>query len=729
MVTYYFEIAKNNGAFSRCYPNYSDSLTVEYEKERNCEFFRKKLNGKLVFQGPDFDLIEQAEFDTEFRVNVYIKTSFSGPYNIYFQGNFYKTDCEFNLDSKTVTTSLRTLDNYSQVLAGIEKEYDLIKLNPEQAIVDVRKRPIVQVYCAGEERISCFLSGMWWEQDCEAVNENEYYEEAGILYKKLNYTYKFQTYKRQRILTFEPARDSYSPELPEFAIDPDEPDNDNYNVYDFTQGGWHFYSEVDGANFKIYIERDGVVYWLGEGYLPDPNQTTWKKFAAAQSGSPAQGNIYITQSIKGIYMRVLTDVEMNGTYPIPPDDLVSDHRNYHFVGPYDPHNANVIIYSKNEGVFPTEWGLASNDMYYAPPDQQNLYYPVARSLWADFSMWMKPVALDWIAETNLTKVVEVRSGNYHLYSAIAMLLNQIDSRVQFRPNSDYSEFLFGDGSELGVFGYRLLIAPKSNIKTLEYDMPAQQAKITLKKIFDMLRDCYRLYWFIDEDRHLHIEHIRYFMNGGSYTQVADVGVDLTRLLGRPGIRYAAAQNTYSFDRPSMPERYEFRWMDDETEPFNGYPINIISKFVEPGNIEEITLQDFSSDVDYIIVNPANVSSDGFVLMCAKTPASADAHYTLPFYEYTVKNYTMTLQNGLASFAYLQKWYDWDMPAPYYEINGVQKQAQKTKKYKTQSVQFPAITDPNMLELIKTNIGNGQIEKLSVNLSSRNATATLKYDTQ
>lgn len=728
MVTYYFEIAKNNGAFSRCYPNYSDSLTVEYEKERNCEFFRKKLNGKLVFQGPDFDLIEQAEFDTEFRVNVYIKTSFSGPYNIYFQGNFYKTDCEFNLDSKTVTTQLRVLDNYSKVLAGLEKEYDIIKLTPEQAIVDVQKRPIVQVYCAGENRISCFLSGMWWEQDCEPVEWNEVYREAGIDYNKLIYQYKFAPYRATRVMVFVPTGQSYSPQLPEFVIDYETPE-DNINLFDFTQDGWRFHSEIDGANFKVYIERDGVVYWLSEGWVPDATTMSWTKFAAAQPGSPAQGNIYIIETFKWICMRVLTDVDENGTSPISADDLVPDNKNYHFIGPYDPHNPNLVVYSKSEGVFPTEWGLATNGKYYAPPDQQNLYYPIARSLWAEISIWIKPIALDWIAETNLTKVVPVRSGNYHVYSVIAMLLNQIDNRIQFRPNSDYSQFLFGDGSELGVFGYRLLIAPKSNIKTLEYDTPAQQAKTTLKKIFDMLRDTYRLYWFIDEDRHLHIEHIRYFMNGGSYTQVADVGVDLTRLLGRPGIRYAAAQNTYSFDRPSMPERYEFRWMDDETDPFNGYPINIISNFVEPGNIEEITLQDFSSDVDYIIVNPNNISSDGFVLMCAKTPASADAHYTLPYFEYTVKNYTMTLQNGLASFAYLQKWYDWDMPAPYYEINGVQKQAQKTKKYKTQSVQFPAITDPNVLKLIKTNIGDGQIEKLSVNLSSRNATATLKYDTQ
>jgi len=38
-------------------------------------------------------------------------------------------------------------------------------------------------------------------------------------------------------------------------------------------------------------------------------------------------------------------------------------------------------------------------------------------------------------------------------------------------------------------------------------------------------------------------------------------------------------------------------------------------------------------------------------------------------------------------------------------------------------------DPDMVKLIKTQLGNGTIQKISINLSSRNAKATLKYDTE
>ena len=52
-----------------------------------------------------------------------------------------------------------------------------------------------------------------------------------------------------------------------------------------------------------------------------------------------------------------------------------------------------------------------------------------------------------------------------------------------------------------------------------------------------------------------------------------------------------------------------------------------------------------------------------------------------------------------------------------------------KKLKTQNIQFPMFNDPNLLQLIKTFLGNGTIEKISVNLSSRTANATLRYDTE
>ena len=88
-----------------------------------------------------------------------------------------------------------------------------------------------------------------------------------------------------------------------------------------------------------------------------------------------------------------------------------------------------------------------------------------------------------------------------------------------------------------------------------------------------------------------------------------------------------------------------------------------------------------------------------------------------------------MQNAYVAFCILQRYYAFDMPAYQYEINGEQMYANGIKKLKNQTLRFPVFNDPDLVQLVKTNLGDGTIEKLSVNLSSRNATATLKYDTE
>ena len=86
-----------------------------------------------------------------------------------------------------------------------------------------------------------------------------------------------------------------------------------------------------------------------------------------------------------------------------------------------------------------------------------------------------------------------------------------------------------------------------------------------------------------------------------------------------------------------------------------------------------------------------------------------------------------LQNAYCAFVYMQTYYLYDLPSNRYRIGEGDLQTNATmKKCKSQEVSFPCITDPDIQKLIKTSIGEGQYEKLSINLSSRNGKATLKY---
>ena len=53
-------------------------------------------------------------------------------------------------------------------------------------------------------------------------------------------------------------------------------------------------------------------------------------------------------------------------------------------------------------------------------------------------------------------------------------------------------------------------------------------------------------------------------------------------------------------------------------------------------------------------------------------------------------------------------------------------AKHLKKNKQQEIVFPFDYDPNTEELIKTNLGNGVINEMTINIDTRKVSATLLY---
>ena len=170
-------------------------------------------------------------------------------------------------------------------------------------------------------------------------------------------------------------------------------------------------------------------------------------------------------------------------------------------------------------------------------------------------------------------------------------------------------------------------------------------------------------------------------------------------------------------------------MDDVTAAFEGFPIQVLSKYVTPGKVEDVNVSNFTSDIDMMLLNPSNMSSDGFALFAAVPPTSG-SQWILPFTRQTVNGVEYFLQNGYLAFINLQPTY-WlyDLPALRVSINGSETYAYGIERKKKQTFSFPANDDPNPMQLIKTYIGNGQVDKLSVNLCGRNIKATLRYDTE
>lgn len=728
---FFLQIGEDGTKQTVC-PNYKDDLTLDYELETNQRFYRAKLSGKINFVRADYDIINNAPFDSEFFLYIEKSDDWGQTYNKYYKAKFMKTDCTFKDDDKLVTVQPETTDQYDDVLAGLEKEYNLIELAPQIEFLTIRKRPLIQIYVPGDSIVSCFLGGTNWEQDANVMTDQKaligtYHFALCNILKEIYITpnngfpaiisglYTGRMVTGSSVDTFQ---GKLYPEL-----------NVNYYIY-IAQKRFDGLP-IGAVAVEIRKQSDDTAMFRYTKSSTSPFDTLEFDLTAVE-GSGAKGKMHASMKSYNIYARYLLDVEKIAnlnTYPLPSEDIVDNNRNYRRVIGYA---IDVAFISNNFSDTQTEWGLADNGKYFAPPYSiyGQTFYPIARSTWRYASLWFGFYLFDWILEEKARKAYTLRDA-FTLSSCINVLLKEFAPGITHEATPEYSQFLYNTNNPIAWQSFKLLISQKSNIINGEYKTPAQKAPITLQQIMTMLRDIYKCYWYI-EDGKFKIEQVKWFRNGGSYGNNPIIDYDLTQLENvRNGKKLTFATSEYSFDKVEMPERYQFEWMDDVTTPFEGLPIEITSKYVTAGKIEEINISNFTSDIDLMLLNPGAISSDGFALFAAVTP-SGGGQLELPFTRQTIDGVEYFLQNGYLAFINIQPIYwVYDMPARNFKINNSQKYAMGgLERKKKQTLNFPAgTTDPNPMQLVKTYIGNGQVDKLSVNLCSRNIKATLKYDTE
>ena len=727
---FFLQIGEDGTKQTVC-PNYKDDLTLDYELETKQRFYRAKLSGKINFVRADYDIINNAPFDSEFFLYIEKSDDWGQTYNQYYKAKFMKTDCTFNDDDKLVTVQPETIDQYNDVLAGLEKEYNLIELAPQIEFLTIRKRPLIQIYVPGDSIVSCFLGGTNWEQDANATTDQNaliqtYHFALCNILKEIQITSHGSPAVISGLYTGRMATGA-SANVFEGKLYSEL--NVNYYIY-ITQ------QRIDSLPFgavvvEIRKQSDDTAMFRYIKSTTSPFDTLEFDLTAVK-GSGATGTMHADMKSYNIYARYLCDVEKIddlNTYPLPADDIVDNNRNYRRAIGYA---IDVAFISNNFSDTPTEWGLADSGKYFEPPYSiyGQTFYPIARSTWRYASLWFGFYLMDWILEGKARKAYTLRDA-FTLSSCINVLLKEFAPGITHEATPEYSQFLYNTNNPISGKSFKLLISQKSNIINGEYQTPAQKAPITLQQIMTMLRDIYKCYWYI-EDGKFKIEQINWFRNGGSYGYNPIIDYNLTQLENvRNGKKLAFATSEYSFDKVDMPERYQFEWMDDVTTPFEGLPIEITSKYVTAGKIEEINISNFTSDIDLMLLNPGAISSDGFALFAAVTP-SGGGQLELPFTRQTVEDVEYYLQNGYLAFINIQPTYwVYDMPARNFKINNAQSHAVGgIERKKKQTLKFPAgATDPNPMQLVKTYIGNGQVDKLSVNLCSRNIKATLKYDTE
>lgn len=772
-------------------PHYK-SLKKQYKKESNQMFFRESIDGKINLFGKDYEKVKSAGLEDMMTFNIYQNGS------LFATNIFNKTDCKFDHFKKSVELKLTPRDKYTNILDKYNKTYDLMKLAVSKTALKLTKRSIVQIYIQGENTITNYSGGTYWEDEVtEAVNDQDallhkYYFSKGPVFREVslsgfNYDinaafactdndcwngtsvveYAGQRYKQPCSIKFTKIYDARTT-LPTstgqniLLLSDGTSDGCDY-VGD--PGGSAAITKYDTYRIDIYTGDNGTgqrIYQSTKYYAKDGVFTLkqgadlypMQKIAQGtpyKEPEPASFNLGANVIEFQIWGRLLCDVAVDSEgqvlYDLPYDDFATERANFKkCIGlVFTQSNNSLVHFVQKQDVQdePTPWGINDFGQYFKAPYfglGVNLFpYPLARSTWANTSLW---VAFEQDAYlSNLERWCQKfykkiwHKDCMELGAIIKILLAEIDSTIKFESTAEYSDFFYGTTYYgYGQSGIRTYLTQKSNVLKGEYDQAAQKAEITFEKLMNLLRDCFRCYWFIDSEGRFRIEHVMYFMRGMSYgspTMQYNLVNKVDKFNKKP-VLYC--QQEISFIKSELSSRYEFAWADDVTECMGGgFNVEIESNYIQKDKTESINVELATSDVDMMMFAPSKFSQDGFAIIMAKdyeVQIIRNEYYDQRNTYYPVVTYT---QNYYASFLSLFQHYMYDMPAS--SIHTTVDQSQGSSRYYVSNIkrcmehkiEYQTIDSPDVYKLIGTDIGNGYVDDVSIDIDTHLAKVTLTYE--
>lgn len=719
-------------------PIFPDSLSKEFERETGQVFFREKINGKLRFMVNDYIYILSKPVDHKFTVKIDVHYGYG--WEDYWEGFFYLTDCEIDYERECIQVEPDVLDAYTEILENYDKEFDLIKLAPKQTKIRAKIRGVIQVYIAGNSTIMNVVGSTYWEEQCsvefsDSVLRNDYKfvgHKSGLPIMPYN-----SECKGQYIVTGYDVDDDYVIEWTNL--------NGKYKISRV---------QIDANREWFIVTRVADSVLLFNSYVYNPNDGRGDPIGFDFYPFGGEIPVFRCRGFRA-YTRILTNanssLEQDYLHDIPEIDIVGRNNNYNKIYNYIPAiyggfylraycAQKLFLGSAEYSTTETKYGLVSNCVseyddvfpWYKVPD--NVYFsddiikldgwkpvmPVCISQWFCYSLFMRtPIYSN--EEIFIDKDVTVRTA-YKIDSVISKLLEIIGSPVQHEATGEYSNLLYG-ANPLSDERFYLSITPKSNVVNSNYVQSASKAPIKLSDVFKFLEVAYGCKWYINNNK-LIIENWKYFNYGGSYSDSERIGTDLTTQMYKGDVSWDYGKNIVNFNKSEMASRYQFSWMDKQSVPFDGLPIEIISGFVNKSNVKELSASLFSVDFDMIIASPSEISMDGFVVFASKFEFGK---YSLPIEDITLEGYTYRCQNAWLAFVHLQpRYHVYNLPAENIILNDEEMTVTVLERFKTQKVSFPVVEDINPIRLIKTSIGKGIVEKISINLLKRFATGTIKH---
>lgn len=257
----------------------------------------------------------------------------------------------------------------------------------------------------------------------------------------------------------------------------------------------------------------------------------------------------------------------------------------------------------------------------------------------------------------------------------------------------------------------LHIWQKSDVKRPNTSENANKGNLTWENFLDFLANTFQAFAFIDGTT-LRIEHISYFEQQSN-------GLDLTLATYSS---YLKGTNNYTYDSQNQPIRELFRWMDEVSEDFAGYPISYENSCTqrEGATDKEYLNALFSTDWTNIAApsNAETIADAGFVIAQVE---QFEGEYYIPQATITA---SVTRFNGQLSFIYLHdKFWRHYRPFPDGDLNETATTFLSTRPIRVQGAIQIVLCGAelqlfNPMDLIKTGIGWGYLERMSISARSK-----------
>lgn len=760
------------------YPLCPDSVSIKWAKHDNDEFYLPTWNTELTFTREDAQLILGEDLGTEFTLDVAEKDQYTGDETELITLKFRGIDGRVSNREGTFIVTPKPVTPYDRILAHLDDEVDLFQLGTSPAIerVQMYARPIVQLFIEGGSTVGNWMGALHWETPVEnwedlyfGMVESGTPDPNNVLSPTL-YGFVYDLYLSRNVFSVTPFGGSTPNPNPlgvgnTYVANTIGTPNDLTGDYDM-DNGFIMNIRYSSGYYYMTIMKDGVDYWSGAIATAGLGETFSVALAATNGATPNTMVAYFSQ------MKVATRIVAN-KHPITDshgntwgtlgpgdtgtgsfwgklksvDPFVSgqanvvvdsdpfiDTTNYRYFIQYAV-PADFVVISGAKTTTPNSSGLWQPGKYYEP---QPRYKPFAPGSWGDWSVWYAANGSDTGIDSDGMVPYWLKHA-YPLWSVLQVLLQNADPDAVFDPD-DYSGF-FAPSNDPNFVDpiarqpQNVFLTPSSNILAGNYDQPAQKAKVTLGKVLDALKKVFLAYWHIDSSGKFKLEHKSYFEKGGSYSGTPIIGLDLTDyeqvLLSKP---WSFGQDEHEFDTSQLWRKIEYQWPENTSEPFIGHPIYMQADFIDPDLSDQRRVDGIMTDVDVMLASPSNYSKDGFVMLSADYDSNKLFYY-LPIWQLTdgYDGLVYPLQNGRLSSAWLNYCYrSFSLPCQSVNVENLLVTANSTARDKTQTATWPALPlqflnmGDQLKKLVKTSVGTGEIEEVSVLLCSRKIEAKLRF---